>query len=327
MTPTPDVTWPFLPEAKCPVEPTESIYHFIQRSVSETGWGVVVGLSIACFMAMGALAYCWYTNCLVVGHAQNKSEEKADMNIEGDKSPLLQELETGHAQNESEEKTGTNIEKETLQILRELETKDSKGRTYLSEAVYEEKYEDVKSALENGANPDAKDGFDWTPLMVAATLGNVGIVELLLEYKANVKAMDDLNNTALHLATEKGHFDVVKLLHLKGAELDAKNALNLTAMESAVAHKHQNIIDYLAEILKKGPSSEEGKSAQNKGNSDLLYTVMEDDSVERFKRYLAQLADPHEGILQALKILAKKRNKMNIVHYLDNLNKTTNLVN
>ena len=57
-------------------------------------------------------------------------------------------------------------------------------------------------------------------LMVASTLGDVGIVGLLLKKGAQVDLQDDRGETALMYASKEGHCEVVNMLLENGAQVD-----------------------------------------------------------------------------------------------------------
>jgi len=51
--------------------------------------------------------------------------------------------------------------------------------------------------LENGADPDATDHFESTPLHRAAAKGNLKMVQILLQHNASVNIQDSEGNTPL----------------------------------------------------------------------------------------------------------------------------------
>lgn len=51
--------------------------------------------------------------------------------------------------------------------------------------------------LENGADPDATDHFESTPLHRAAAKGNLKMIQILLRYNASVNMQDSEGNTPL----------------------------------------------------------------------------------------------------------------------------------
>jgi ankyrin repeat protein len=76
---------------------------------------------------------------------------------------------------------------------------------------------DVASLLDKGANVDATDDFDRTPLMIAALGGHQEIAASLIDAGAELNATAKYGQTALQFAREGGHEDVVTLLVNAGA--------------------------------------------------------------------------------------------------------------
>lgn len=84
--------------------------------------------------------------------------------------------------------------------------------------------EDVRAALMEGANPDAKRGSNgMTALMHAANKGFEEIARLLLAAGAKVGETDGNGWTALHYAAPKGEVSVARLLLEAGADPNEKD--------------------------------------------------------------------------------------------------------
>jgi len=81
----------------------------------------------------------------------------------------------------------------------------------------------LQQLLEKGAELEAKDYGDRTPLSWAAENGHEAVVRLLLEKGAELEAKDYGDRTPLLWAAWRGHEAVVRLLLEKGAELEAKD--------------------------------------------------------------------------------------------------------
>jgi len=75
----------------------------------------------------------------------------------------------------------------------------------------------VKQLLEKGANIEAVDGNEWTPLHVASENGHEAVVQLLLKKGANIEAVDGNEWTPLYIASYNGHKAIVQLLRDNGA--------------------------------------------------------------------------------------------------------------
>jgi ankyrin repeat protein len=85
--------------------------------------------------------------------------------------------------------------------------------------------------LDNGANPNAKDRWDWSLLHYAG--GDVDLTRLLLDKGANPNAETASGQTPLHLAADKGRKAEVELLISRGAAVNAKNYYGRTPLSYA----------------------------------------------------------------------------------------------
>lgn len=85
--------------------------------------------------------------------------------------------------------------------------------TALHSAVADGGHRGIATALvAAGADVNAKQRHDWTPLHGAADSGDRELVELLLARGADAGAKHHEGKTALDLARDKGHAEVVKIL-------------------------------------------------------------------------------------------------------------------
>jgi ankyrin repeat protein len=111
----------------------------------------------------------------------------------------------------------------------------------------------VNLLLENGADIEARDEQDRTPLIRAATYGQGRIVELLLDKGANIEARDPNGATALINAACGGcvvidmgdTFDCVQLLIDRGANVEAKTKGGGTALMVAANYGQNRILKLL----------------------------------------------------------------------------------
>ena len=110
----------------------------------------------------------------------------------------------------------------------------------------------VQCFINIGANIEAKDDFEWTPLHIACLYGHLPTVQYLIEKGANIEAKDDFERTPLHLAALNGKTDVVKFLVSKEANKNAKDCEGKTPYDVACfglgADKSQR--DIIKELLK-----------------------------------------------------------------------------
>lgn len=158
-------------------------------------------------------------------------------------------------------------------VVRLLLEKDAKlGDNCLFTAVEGHNAEIVKLFLAKGANIEARDSNDSTPLSVAAGLGNLvrcpsaddphrrpncnnnggaccsggpEVVQLLLNKGANVEARNNGGATPLLMAAYFGHVEVVKRLLAKGANIKAKDNKGNTALALALGYGHAEVAKLL----------------------------------------------------------------------------------
>ncbi|MGB0598439.1 MAG: ankyrin repeat domain-containing protein [Rubripirellula sp.] len=90
---------------------------------------------------------------------------------------------------------------------------DTDGKTPLIHACTGPFVETVKVLIEAGANVNAKDQTEaFTPLMMAAGLGQPEIVQVLLDKGADKTVRDEDNELAIDHARNAGHQDIIKIL-------------------------------------------------------------------------------------------------------------------
>ena len=66
--------------------------------------------------------------------------------------------------------------------------------------------------MDKGADIDARDEDDWTPLMIASMDGNLEMVQYLVQKGADIHAKDDQGWRPLFEAARFGHVDVAEFL-------------------------------------------------------------------------------------------------------------------
>lgn len=82
-----------------------------------------------------------------------------------------------------------------------------------------EEARDLRAAIANGLDVNARDSYGITPLMRAADRGQERLVEVLLDHGADVRPATRFGYTALMLAVFKGHASIVERLFQAGATL------------------------------------------------------------------------------------------------------------
>ena len=99
------------------------------------------------------------------------------------------------------------------------------GRTAsVHEAAKEGWDDEIRRLVGAGADPDARDDWDATPLHIAAKCGRVGALRALLAAAADAGAVDRCRWTPLHEAARQGSAAAVAALIEAGADRGAKEA-------------------------------------------------------------------------------------------------------
>ena len=128
--------------------------------------------------------------------------------------------------------------KKEVQELESLLKPQQQLDNNLITASKEGNLEEVKSAIDEGANVHAYDDY---ALRYASRSGHLEIVKFLVENGANIHADDDY---ALRWASTKGHLETVKYLVKHGADIHAHDDY---ALGFASAYGHLEVVKYLVE--------------------------------------------------------------------------------
>ena len=102
--------------------------------------------------------------------------------------------------------------------------------------------ERIKKLLEEGTDPNIRDGDDNTPLHFAASKGCAEVARLLLRHGADPNAQDKSGETPLHVAAYEGYVDVVRLLLEHGADPTVKDRSEYTPLDLAKVRGHRGVL-------------------------------------------------------------------------------------
>lgn len=116
------------------------------------------------------------------------------------------------------------------------------------QAVTEGRITDIKKALSEGIPPNIRDESLETPLMVAVLKKNYDIAELLVASGADVNAMDRLEFTPLYCAVGSGQEEMTRMLLHAGANPDQKEGICLsTPLLVAINMNYERIAKMLVD--------------------------------------------------------------------------------
>lgn len=125
--------------------------------------------------------------------------------------------------------------------------KDNRNSTStLMNAVEENFWEIAEILVQRGADVNAADQYDKTPLHVTAYKGNFDFADILIGAGANPnKVVPVSGNTALTECSTRGFLKVVRSLVRAGGNVNHCNRVGESALYVAALHGHPRVVSYL----------------------------------------------------------------------------------
>ena len=133
----------------------------------------------------------------------------------------------------------------------QADTIDENGQNALMLAAFNGHTEIVKLLVQQGISVNAKDKTGRTALMFASTGAFPETVQFLIKKNAGINAIDNGEHfSPLMFAASEGQLEVVKILMSNGADASLKDIDGDTAESFAHQNEHLQVVEYLININK-----------------------------------------------------------------------------
>jgi len=119
------------------------------------------------------------------------------------------------------------------------------GGNPLLEAIKSNDPRRVETVLAGSANVEIPDFDGRRPLIYAALVGNLDILDILIKRSAVLNHRDKLGNSALFYAASQGDAEIAEALIAAGANKDIENRQGLTPLMAAAKLGHQDVVQLL----------------------------------------------------------------------------------
>ncbi|KAK7907945.1 hypothetical protein PG985_015248 [Apiospora marii] len=126
-------------------------------------------------------------------------------------------------------------------------TKNNAKETLLHQAVHAHSIDTLEAALRRGADINAGDAQDRTPLHWAAIYNDLLACKRLIRKGASLAIQETHGHTVLHIAARSGHLEVASAVLAAGGLTDAQSKGGATALHLAAAWGHPTVVSLLVD--------------------------------------------------------------------------------
>ncbi|XP_048734216.1 putative ankyrin repeat protein RF_0381 isoform X2 [Ostrea edulis] len=114
-----------------------------------------------------------------------------------------------------------------------------------------EKAEIVRALLQAGSDPNTENPCKCTPLIIATSLGQLDVINLLLDSGANINHEDNRGKTAFHMScehTRSTQKNTSRLLISRGADVNHKDGSGKSPLDLAVQYNKIGTVVFLLQM-------------------------------------------------------------------------------
>ncbi|KAH6888428.1 hypothetical protein B0T10DRAFT_488158 [Thelonectria olida] len=189
----------------------------------------------------------------------------------------------------------TELAQQLLEEGADVNAHDGSNGTPLQRAASTENMEMARLLLKHGADVNMNEGHDRTPLLAAASRGNMEMALLFLKHGADVNAQrEQHDNTSLQAAVLFGSVEMVRLFLDHGANVSAQGGEDGTALCTAVRWGKTEKVQML---LDGAPSDWSHTQTTRHGKTSLLHAAAFPNNLEVLKMILSLHPPPDINLL------------------------------
>ena len=130
-----------------------------------------------------------------------------------------------------------------------IEIKDGLKRTPIFHAILRSNIPVIHYLISKGVNIEARDKNDMTPLLYASSLQNIDVLTILVNKgHSNLYAEDSKQRTAAHLAASEGDLSILNYIVNSGIDYEKRDKLGNTPLMAATIVNRISAVQFLAQI-------------------------------------------------------------------------------